>query len=153
MIALAGIARRSFRPLVALGVRRPVLQHSAARLVSSTLRLGIQRLQVEKRYSEIVVHNNTVYLSGQLADDLGGDITAQTQETLHSIDQLLADAGSDKSRILSVTIYLKDMADYAAMNAVWDAWVPVGATPARATVEAKLYDSAVLVEMSVIAAA
>ncbi|OQR94132.1 hypothetical protein ACHHYP_01687 [Achlya hypogyna] len=112
----------------------------------------IRRVHVEGRFSEVVVHNQTVYLSGQLADDLSGDITAQTQETLSSIDQFLADAGTDKSRILSVTIYLKDMADYAGMNAVWDAWVVKGATPARATVQAALYDPNVLVEMSVIAA-
>ncbi|KDO23402.1 hypothetical protein SPRG_22282 [Saprolegnia parasitica CBS 223.65] len=121
----------------------------------------IRRLHVEDRFSEVVVHNGTVevvvhngtvYLSGQLADDLDGGIAAQTAETLASIDQFLADAGTDKSRILSVTIYLKDMADYAGMNAVWDAWVVKGATPARATVQSALYDPKVLVEMSVVAA-
>ena len=114
--------------------------------------MSIQRLHTESRYSEIVIHNGTVYLAGQLADDYRGDIRQQTRETLASIDRFLAEAGTDKSRILSVTIYLKDMADYAGMNAEWDAWVVPGATPARATVEAKLYDPQVLVEMSVIAA-
>ena len=114
--------------------------------------MSIQRLRIEKRYSEIVIHNGTIHLAGQLADDYDGDIREQTRQTLANIDRYLAEAGSDKTRILSVTIYLKDMADYAGMNAEWDAWVVPGATPARATVEAKLYDAQVLVEMSVIAA-
>ncbi|KAF0683975.1 Aste57867_24056 [Aphanomyces stellatus] len=100
-------------------------------------------------FSEFVVHNRTVYHSGQLADDVDVDMRALTRETLASIDQFLAEAGSDKTRVLSVTIYLKDMADYMAMNAEWDAWVPAGA---RATVQSPLYDPRVLVEMSVIAA-
>lgn len=115
--------------------------------------MAIQRLHIEKRYSEIVIHNGTVYLAGQLADDLAGDIRQQTRETLASIDRLLAEAGSDKSRILSVTVYLKDIAaDYAGMNAEWDAWVAAGAAPARATVEARLYAPGVRVEMQVVAA-
>lgn len=114
--------------------------------------MPIQRLRTEKRFSEIVIHNGTVYLAGQLADDYAGDIRAQTRETLASIDRFLAEAGSDKSKILSVTIYLKDMADYAGLNLEWDAWVAEGATPARACVEAALYDPRVRVEMSVIAA-
>ena len=114
--------------------------------------MPIQRLHTEKRYSEIVIHNATVYLAGQLADDYSGDVAEQTRQTLANIDRLLAEAGSDKARILSLTIYLKDMADYAAMNAVWDAWVAEGAAPARACVEAKLYDPLVLVEMMVVAA-
>lgn len=115
--------------------------------------MSIQRLRTEKRYSEIVIHNGTVYLAGQLADDYAGDIREQTRQTLANIDRLLAEAGSDKSRILSVTIYLKDMvADYAGLNEVWDAWVAEGAAPARACVEAKLYDPRVLVEMTVVAA-
>ncbi len=115
--------------------------------------MTIQRLHVEKRYSEIVIHNGTVHLAGQLADDYDGDIREQTRQTLASIDRLLAEAGSDKSRILSVTIYLKDMAaDYAGLNEVWDAWVANGAAPARACVEARLYDPRVRVEMMVVAA-
>lgn len=114
--------------------------------------MSIQRLRTEKRFSEIVIHNGTVYLAGQLADDYAGDIRAQTRETLASIDRFLAEGGSDKSKILSVTIYLKDMADYAGLNLEWDAWVAEGATPARACVEAALYDPRVRVEMSVIAA-
>ena len=114
--------------------------------------MSIQRLHVEKRYSEVVIHNGTVYLAGQLADDYSGDIRQQTRETLANIDRMLAEAGSDKSKILSVTIYLKDMADYAGMNEVYDAWVAEGAAPGRACVEAKLYDPRVLVEMMVVAA-
>ena len=114
--------------------------------------MPIQRLHTEKRYSEIVIHNGTVYLAGQLADDYAGDIAEQTRQTLANIDRLLAEAGSDKAHILSLTIYLKDMADYAALNVVWDAWVAEGAAPGRACVEAKLYDPRVLVEMMVVAA-
>ncbi|MFC5694397.1 RidA family protein [Pseudomonas sp. GCM10022186] len=115
--------------------------------------MQIQRLRTETRYSEIVIHNGTVYLAGQLDEKHSAGVGQQTRETLAAIDAMLAEAGTDKSRILSVTIYLKDMdADYAAMNAVWDAWVPQGAAPARACVEAKLYSPDVLVEMTVIAA-
>ncbi len=114
--------------------------------------MSIQRLRIEKRYSEIVIHNGTVHLAGQLADDYDGDIREQTRQTLANIDRYLAEAGSDKTRILSVTIYLKDMADYAGLNEVYDAWVAEGASPARACVEGKLYDPRVLVEMMVVAA-
>lgn len=115
--------------------------------------MPIQRLHTEKRYSEIVIHNGTVYLAGQLADDYSGDIVQQTRETLANTDRMLAEAGSDKSKILSVTIYLKDMdRDYAGLNQVWDAWVAPGAAPARACVEAKMYKPEVLVEMMIVAA-
>ena len=114
--------------------------------------MSVQRLHTETLYSEIVVHNGTVYLAGQLADDYDGDIERQTRETLANVERLLAEADSDKSRLLSVTIYLKDMADYAAMNAVWDAWVAPGSAPARACVAAALYDPRILVEMTVVAA-
>ena len=115
--------------------------------------MSVQRLRTETRYSEIVIHNGTVYLAGQLADDYRGDILQQTRETLANIDAMLAEAGSDKSRILSVTIYLKDLdRDYAGLNQVWDAWVAQGAAPARACLEAKMYKPEVLVEMMVVAA-
>lgn len=115
--------------------------------------MSVQRLRTETRYSEINIHNGTLYLAGQLADDYSGDIVQQTRETLANIDLMLAEAGSDKSRILSVTIYLKDMArDYAGLNQVWDAWVAEGHAPARACVEAKMYRPEVLVEMTVVAA-
>ena len=114
--------------------------------------MSVQRLRTETRYSEINIHNGTVYLAGQLADDYSGDIVQQTRETLANIDALLAEAGSDKSRILSVTIYLRDMArDYAGVNQVWDTWVAPGAAPGRACVEAAMYRPEVLVEMMVVA--
>ncbi|OHC28173.1 MAG: hypothetical protein A3J71_02835 [Pseudomonadales bacterium RIFCSPHIGHO2_02_FULL_60_43] len=115
--------------------------------------MSVQRLHTESRYSEIVIHNGTVYLAGQLADDYSGDIVQQTRETLANTDRMLAEAGSDKSKILSVTIYLKDMdRDYAGLNQVWDAWVAPGAAPARTCVEAKMYKPEVLVEMMIVAA-
>ena len=85
----------------------------------------IQRYHIGPRLSEIVVHNNTVYLAGQIADTLDLDAKGQTQEVLAAIDRLLAEVGSDKTRILSVTIYLAEMDDYDAMNAAWSAWVLV----------------------------
>ncbi|KAA0684539.1 RidA family protein [Azospirillum brasilense] len=111
--------------------------------------------------SEMVVHkgahNGTVYLCGQIADfeAMGGvthDVTAQTRDVLRQIDVLLERAGTDKSRLLTATVYLADMAGFAAMNAAWDAWVDRANAPARATVEARLADPDLLVEIQVIAA-
>jgi enamine deaminase RidA (YjgF/YER057c/UK114 family) len=115
--------------------------------------MSVQRLLTETRYSEIVIHNGTVYLAGQLADDYSGDIVQQTQQTLSNIDRMLAEAGSDKSKILSVTIFVNDIDhNFAGLNQVWDAWVAPGTAPARACVEAKMYKPEVLVEMTVVAA-
>jgi len=114
--------------------------------------MSIQRFHVGARLSEMAVHNNTIYLAGQVADDPSQDITGQTRQVLAAIDKLLADAGSDKANILSTTIYIADMADFPAMNAVWDAWVVPGATPPRATVQAKLAKPAYRVEIQIIAA-
>lgn len=117
--------------------------------------MSIQRQHTNERMSQIVVHQNTVYLAGQVAadEDLDKDAGEQTRSTLAEIEKLLVQAGSDKTQILSVTIYLKDIdADFAAMNQVWDRWLPMGTAPARATVEAKLCEPEILVEMSVIAA-
>ena len=115
--------------------------------------MSIQRFKIGPRMSQVVVHGDTVYLAGQLADDYSGDIRQQTRETLANIDRMLAEAGSDKSKILSVTIYLKDMdAHYDGLNVEYDAWVAEGAAPARACVEAKMYKPEVLVEMMVVAA-
>jgi enamine deaminase RidA (YjgF/YER057c/UK114 family) len=114
--------------------------------------MSIQRLHVAKRYSEVVIHNGTIYLAGQLADDFDGDIREQTRQTLANIDKMLDEGGSDKSKILSLTIFLKDMADYDGLNAEYDAWVADGHAPARACVEAKMYKPEVLVEMCVVAA-
>src|SRR5512135_247609 len=120
--------------------------------------MTIERRNVGKRLSDLVIYapppgGRLVYLAGQVAEDPAVDITAQTHSVLKQIDRLLGEAATDKTRILSVTIYLADMADYAAMNAVWDAWVPGGDPPARATVQAKLANPAYRVEMQVVAAA
>ncbi|WP_198119808.1 RidA family protein [Massilia rhizosphaerae] len=114
--------------------------------------MEIKRLHVGKRLSEVSIHNGTVYLAGQIASDTKQDILGQTREVLGHIDRLLAEAGSDKSRILSTQIYITDMANFPAMNTVWEAWVVPGQTPPRATVEAKLADPACLVEVVVVAA-
>jgi enamine deaminase RidA (YjgF/YER057c/UK114 family) len=114
--------------------------------------MEITRLHVGKRLSEVAIHNGTVYLAGQIAEETGADIGGQTREVLGHVDRLLAESGSDKSCILSCQIYIKDMADFPGMNAVWDEWVAAGHTPPRATVEAKLANPAVLVEIVIIAA-
>lgn len=115
--------------------------------------MSITRKHVAKRYSEVVIHNGTVYLAGQLADDFSGDIREQTRQTLANIDRMLAEAGSDKTKILSLTIFLKDIAaHYDGLNAEFDAWVADGHAPARACVEAAMYQPDVLVEMTVVAA-
>jgi len=114
--------------------------------------MEIKRLHVGKRLSEVAIHNGTVYLAGQIPEDVGADITGQTREVLGHVDRLLAEAGSDKSCILHCQIYIADMADFAGMNAAWDEWVAQGHTPPRATVQAKLGDPAWLVEIVVTAA-
>ena len=112
----------------------------------------IERFHVGKRLSEMAVHNNTIYLAGQVAEDPTADITGQTQQVLAAIDRLLSEAGSDKTKILSTTIYIADLADFPAMNIVWDAWVVQSHTPPRATVEAKLARPAYKVEIQIVAA-
>ncbi|MEJ2767487.1 RidA family protein [Mycetohabitans sp. B46] len=114
--------------------------------------MAVQRFHVGPRLSEIAVHNGTVYLAGQIAEETKQDIAGQMREVLGHVDRLLAEAGSDKSLILSTQIYLSDMANFAAMNDVWDEWVPNGNTPPRATVQAKLADPECLVEVVVVAA-
>ncbi|KGJ22002.1 RidA family protein [Paracoccus sanguinis] len=111
----------------------------------------IKRIETGNRMSMAVVHNGTVYLAGQVGKP-GESVTAQTREVLAQVDRLLAEAGTDKTRILSAQIWLADMADFAEMNAVWDAWVPQGHTPARATGEAKLATPDYKVEVIVVAA-
>jgi enamine deaminase RidA (YjgF/YER057c/UK114 family) len=100
--------------------------------------VSIKRLHTGPRMSEAVIANGMVFLAGQVADDESLDITGQTRQVLAAIDTLLAEAGTDKSRLLTANIFLVDLADFAAMNAVWEAWVSPGNTPARATVQAKL---------------
>ena len=114
--------------------------------------MTIERFHVGKRLSEMAVFNNTVYLAGQVADDASQDIAGQTRQVLSAIDKLLAEANTDKTKLLQVTIFIADMADFAAMNAVWDAWVPADASPPRATVQAMLAKSEWRVEMMAIAA-
>ena len=112
----------------------------------------IQRLHTGPRMSQAVIHGNTVYLAGQVADDPSQDVPGQSRQILSAIDRLLAEAGTDKTKILSATIYLADIGTFAQMNSVWDTWVPQGHTPARATVEATLAAPQYTVEIQVIAA-
>ena len=115
--------------------------------------MTIQRFETGPRMSQVVVHGDTVYLAGVVANKAAGESVAkQTQEVLSIIDGHLAKAGSDKSKLLTTTIYLTDIKTFAEMNAVWDAWVAPGATPARATVEAKLAAPRYTVEIACIAA-
>ena len=112
----------------------------------------VQRFEVGPRMSEIAVHNGTVYLAGQVAEDASQDIGGQTRQVLACVDALLAKAGSDKSRILRTQIYLADIRDIGGMNEVWDAWVVPGHTPPRATVQAALGDPAWRIEVVITAA-
>ncbi len=115
--------------------------------------MTIERHHTGPRMSQIVVHGDTVYLAGIVAQaNKGKSVTEQTREILSTIDAYLAQVDSDKSKILSATIYITDMANFAEMNAVWDAWVVQGATPARATVEARLAAPDYKVEIMVTAA-
>jgi enamine deaminase RidA (YjgF/YER057c/UK114 family) len=115
--------------------------------------MSIQRFETGPRMSQVVVHGNTVYLAGIVANKTAGEsVTKQTQEILSTIDGYLAAAGTDKSKLLSTTIYITDMKNFAEMNAVWDAWVSPGNTPARATVEVQLAAPKFHVEIMVTAA-
>lgn len=114
--------------------------------------MSITRMETAQRMSRIVKHQGTIYLCGQVGADANTDISEQTATMLDKVDALLTQAGSDKEHILSATIYIRDMKDFAAMNAVWDAWVPEGYAPARACVEARMARAELLVEISVVAA-
>jgi len=114
---------------------------------------SIQRFHVGPRLSETAVHNGTIYLAGQVPDDTTQDIRGQTAQVLAMVDRLLAEAGSDKSRILMTQIFLADIKDISAMNEVWDAWIPAGNTPPRATVQAAMANPAYKIEIVVTAAA
>lgn len=111
----------------------------------------ITRIATGQRMSQAVVHGNTIYLAGQVGDP-SKSATEQTQDILEKIDSLLEQTGSDKTRILSAQIWLASMDDFAAMNAVWDAWVPEGHAPARATGESALATPDHLVEIIIVAA-
>ncbi len=112
----------------------------------------IQRFDAGKRMSEATVHGGIVYLAGQVPEDTSADAEGQTREVLAAIDALLAQAGSDKRRILRAQIYLADIGDFDAMNRAWDAWVVPGEAPARATVQAPLARPGWKVEIVVTAA-
>ena len=115
--------------------------------------MTIERHETGPRMSKAVVHGSTVYLAGLVADaPKGKSTTEQTKSILSQIDGFLAKAGTDKSKLLSANIWITDMANFAEMNAVWDAWVAPGHTPARATVEAKLASPDYKVEIMVVAA-
>lgn len=115
--------------------------------------MSITHIEPGARFCKATVHGNTVYLAGQVADKTAGQsVTEQTKEILAIIDGLLAKAGTDKTKMLMVNIWLTDMAKFPELNAVWDAWVPKNSMPARATVEAKLAAPQFNVEIAVIAA-
>ena len=114
--------------------------------------MGITRQQQGPRMSQIVIHGDTIYLAGNVASQQEADTGAQTRDVLGKIDRLLEEAGSSKAHLLSATIYLADIRDFAAMNEVWDAWVDPHNTPARTTVQAKLARPSVRVEITVVAA-
>jgi enamine deaminase RidA (YjgF/YER057c/UK114 family) len=113
---------------------------------------SIQRFDVGPRMSEMAVHNGVAYLAGQVAADASLDIRGQTRQVLAAIDALLERAGSDRSKILRAQIFLADLADFSAMNAVWEAWVVAGHTPPRATVQAALAKPQWKIEIVVTAA-
>ena len=114
--------------------------------------MSINRYKVGPRMSQAVAHGNTLYLAGQVADDWNADVAGQTRQILSKIEALLEEAGTDKSRILSATVWLSDMNTFDEMNEVWDKWVIPGNPPVRACVESKLARSKLKVEIMAIAA-
>ncbi|HWI11577.1 MAG TPA: RidA family protein [Burkholderiaceae bacterium] len=113
---------------------------------------GLRRFHVGDRLSEMTIYNGTVYLAGQVASDASQDIRGQTTQVLAAIDKLLTEAGTDKAHILMCQIFIKDLADFPAMNAVWEDWLAPGDAPPRATVQANLARAEWKVEMVVTAA-
>ncbi len=114
--------------------------------------MSITRHHSNQRMSQIVIHGDTIYLAGQVATDASASITVQTAQVLEKIDNFLAEAGSDKSKILSAQIWIASMGHFAQMNEVWDTWVE-GDPPARACIEARLASPDLLVEIGIVAAA
>lgn len=112
--------------------------------------MTIVRKETGRRMSQAVIHNGTVYLAGQTGE--GATVAEQTRDALAEVERLLALAGSDKSRILQAIIWLADMADFQEMNSIWDAWVPEGSAPARATGESRLAADKYRVEVTIVAA-
>lgn len=113
---------------------------------------GLRRFHVGDRLSEMTIFNGTVYLAGQVAADASGDIRSQTRQVLAAIDRLLAEAGTDNAHILMAQIFLPDLADFAAMNEIWEDWVAPGDAPPRATVQARLAKPEWRIEIVVTAA-
>ena len=115
--------------------------------------MTIERKQTAARMSQIVIHGDTVYLAGQVAKNApGATVKEQTEDILANVEKLLADAGTDKTKLLSANIWLSNIQDFAEMNSVWDAWVPEGHAPCRACVEARLASPKFTVEMMIVAA-
>jgi len=113
---------------------------------------AVRRFHVEDRYSDMAIHNHTVYLAGQVPEDTSQDIRGQTRQVLALVDRLLGEAHTDNAHILMAQIFLADMADFDGMNEVWDDWVAPGDAPPRATVQAKLANPAYRIEIVVTAA-
>lgn len=113
---------------------------------------NIERFNVDKRLSDMAIHNGVAYLAGQVPDDATLDTTGQTEQVLAMIDKLLAQAGTDKTKILMTQIYVANMKEFDGMNKAWDAWVPAGHSPPRATIEARLANPDFKVEIVVTAA-
>lgn len=114
--------------------------------------MSITRYEPGKRMSQAVVHGNTVYLAGQVADDYNGTIEKQTAEVLATIDRLLAQAGTSKSKLLTIQVILNNIGDFAAMNTVYDAWIDPANPPTRACIETRLAHPALKVEVIAVAA-
>ncbi len=114
--------------------------------------MSITRHHTNQRMSQIVIHGDTIYLAGQVASDASADIKTQTEQVLQKIDNYLAEAGSERSKILSAQVWIASMGHFSAMNEVWDAWVPEGHAPARACIEARLASPDLLVEIGIVAA-
>tara|TARA_R110002110_G_scaffold49549_2_gene147072 strand:- start:2004 stop:2354 length:351 start_codon:yes stop_codon:yes gene_type:complete len=115
--------------------------------------MTIERKQTATRMSQIVIHGDTIYLAGQVAKNApGATVKEQTEDILANVEKLLADAGTDKTKLLSANIWLSNIQDFAEMNSVWDAWVPEGHAPCRACVEARLASPKFTVEMMIVAA-
>ena len=114
--------------------------------------MSIERLKVGPRMSQIVIHGNTVYCAGQVAEDRTADVQDQTRQILAKIEGLLAEAGTDKSHLLSAQVWVNDISYFALVNEIWDAWVTPGKPPARACIGANLVDPNLKVEIMVVAA-
>jgi enamine deaminase RidA (YjgF/YER057c/UK114 family) len=114
--------------------------------------MNIVRIEAGRRMSAAVVHGDTVYLAGHVSKEPAGSVRGQTEAILRNIDARLAEAGTDRSKLLSANIWLADIGTFDEMNAAWDAWVDRANPPARATVEARLASPDYLVEIAIIAA-